>query len=57
MNKKGKDGVNLQWNDMILVAHNFFQASAVLNGTQLFLGAAEPNNIMISESLSFEKYT
>ena len=42
---------------MILVAHNFCQASAVLNGTQLFLGAAEPNNITMSELLSFEKYT
>ena len=42
---------------MILVAHNFYQASAVLNGTQLFLGAAEPKNITRSESLSFEKYT
>ena len=42
---------------MILVAHNFYQASAVPNGTQLFLGAAEPNNITRSESLSFEKYT
>lgn len=42
---------------MILVAHNFCQASAVLNGTQLFLGAAEPNNTMTSESLSFDKYT
>jgi len=42
---------------MILVARNFCQASAVLNGTQLFLGAAEPNNTTTSESLSFEKYT
>ena len=42
---------------MILVAHNFCQASAVLNGIQLFLGAAEPNNITMSASLSFEKYT
>ena len=42
---------------MILVAHNFCQALAVLNGTQLFLGAAEPKNTMTSESASFEKYT